>query len=150
MPAKAGIQKLMFETSARTLKILSAVIWYGGAISLIFKGGGLLAEAFSLQPGDAWPLGVVVAGIVFGGLKARYFFSGVCEKNLLRIESLKRPRVWQFFRKRFFFFLLLMIVLGISLSGWAHHRYVFLLCVSALDLSIGVALLGSSYVFWKR
>ena len=140
----------MFDVSARTLKIFSAVVWYGGAISLIFKGGNLLAEAFALQPESAWPWGVVVAGVVFGGLKARYFFSRVCEKNLLRIESLERPKIWQFFRGRFFFFLMIMIVLGISLSRWAHHRYVFLLYVATLDLSIGVALVGSSYMFWKR
>ena len=140
----------MFDVSARTLKIFSAVVWYGGAISLIFKGGRLLAEAFALQPESAWPWGVVVGGVVFGGLKARYFFSRVCEENLLRIESLERPKIWQFFRGRFFFFLMIMIVLGISLSRWAHHRYVFLLYVAALDLSIGVALVGSSYMFWKR
>ena len=92
----------------------------------------------------------MVIGVVFGGLKARYLFSGVCEKNLLRIESLKRPKIWQFFRKRFFFFLMIMIVLGISLSRWAHHHYVFLLFVAALDLSIGAALMGSGYIFWKR
>lgn len=140
----------MFDVSARTLKIFSAVVWSGGCVFLLFKSWALLTEAIALRPGSAWPWGVVVAGVVFGGLKARYFFSGVCEKNLLRIESLERPKIWQFFRGRFFFFLMIMIVLGISLSRWAHHRYVFLLYVATLDLSIGVALVGSSYMFWKR
>jgi len=140
----------MFDVSTRTLKIFSAVVWYGGGVVLLIKSWDLLAEAFALRPDSVGLWGVVLAGIVFGALKARYLFSGVCRKNLLRIESLKRPRVWQFFRKRFFFFLLLMIILGVSLSRWAHHHYVFLLCVSTLDLSIGVALMGSSYVFWKR
>lgn len=145
-PMKNGI----FDTSARTLKVLSAIVWFGGAISLLFKSGHLLAEAFALQPNSSWPWGILVVGVVFGGLKARYLFSRVCEKNLLRIKSLKRPKIWQFFRGRFFFFLISMIVLGISLSRWAHHGYVFLLSVVALDLSIGVALVGSSYMFWKR
>lgn len=145
-----GENIFMFETSTRTLKMLAAFIWYGGAIALLFKGGALLAEAFALRPNFAGPWGIVVVGVIFGGLKARYFFSEVCRKNLLRIESLEQPHVWQFFRQRFFFFLLLMIVLGICLSRWAHHRYLFLLCVSALDLSIGVALMGSSYMFWKK
>jgi len=140
----------LFETSTRTLKMLAAFIWYGGAIALLFKGGALLAEAFALRPNFVGPWSIVVVGVVFGGLKARFFFSGVCRKNLLRIESLEQPQVWQFFRKRFLFFLLLMIVLGISLSRWAHHRYVFLLCVSALDLSISVALMSSSYMFWEK
>ena len=140
----------MLDTSVRSLKVLSAVVWYGGAISLILKAWRLLAEASAMQPDNAWPWGIVVVGVVFGGLKARYLFSRVCEKNLLWIESMERPKVWQFFRRRFFFFLLLMIVLGISLSRWAHQRYVLLLCVAALDLSIGVALMGSSFIFWKK
>ena len=142
--------KLIFDISARTLKMLAAAVWYGGGVALLIKSWALMAEAFALRPDQAWPWGVLAGGVVLGGLKARYFFSAVCEKNLLRIESLKRPKIWQFFRKRFFFFLLLMIVLGVSLSRGAHHRYVFLLCVAALDLSIGVALMGSSYMFWKR
>ena len=145
-PKKHGL----FDASTRTLKMLAAAVWYGGAISLIFNGGCVLAEAFALQPDSLGPWGVIVAGFVFGGLKARYFFSRVCEKNLLRIESLKRPKIWQFFRGRFFFFLMIMIVLGISLSRWAHHRYVFLLYVAALDLSIGVGLIGSSHMFWQK
>ncbi len=145
-PMKHGL----FDISTPTLKILAAIVWFSGATFLIFKGGSLLAEAFALQPDSAWPWGFVVIGVVLGGLKARYLFSGVCEKNLLRIESLARPKIWQFFRKRFFFFLMIMIVLGVSLSRWAHHHYVFLLFVAALDLSIGAALMGSGYIFWKR
>jgi len=145
-PMKHGF----FDASTRTLKMLAAIVWNGGAISLIFKGGCLLAEAYALHPDRAWPWGVAVVGVVFGGLKARYFFSRVCEKNLLRIESLKRPKIWQFFRGRFFFFLMIMIVLGISLSRWANHRYLFLLGVAALDLSIGVGLIGSSHMFWQK
>ena len=140
----------MFDTSVRTLKILAGIVWYGCAISLIFKAWRLLAEAFSLRPDPVWPWGVVIMGVLVGSLKARYLFSGVCEKNLQRINFLVRPKIWQLFRKRFFFFLLLMIPLGVSLSRSAHQNYVFLLSVAALDLSIGVALMGSSYLFWKR
>ena len=141
---------MMFDTSARTLKAMSAAVWFSGGIALLLKSWILLAEAFTLRPDCAWPWWVVVAGVVFGGLKARYFFSRVCEKNLLRIESLEQAKIWQFFRGRFFFFLLIMMVLGIGLSRWADHRYVFSLYVAALDLSIGVALMGSSYMFWIK
>ena len=140
----------MFDTSARTLRILSAVVWYGGGIALLVKSGMLLAEAFALGSNHVWPWGLVVAGVVLGALRGRYFFSRVCQKNLLRIGSLERPKIWQFFRKRFYFLLLLMILFGIGLSRWANHRYVFLLCVAALDLAVGVALIGSSYVFWIK
>lgn len=140
----------MFESSQRTLKLLSAAVWYGGGLVLLIKSGSLLVEASALRPDHIWPWGIAVVGLILGGVKARYFFSRVCEKNLRRIESLERPKIWQFFRKRFFFFLLVMVVLGISLSRWARHHYGPLLCVAALDLTVGVALMGSSYVFWKR
>jgi hypothetical protein len=140
----------LFDASIRTLKMLAAAVWCGGGVVLLVKSWALLTEAFALRPDSAGLWVPLTAGVVFGGLKARYFFSRVCEKNLLRIESLKRPKLWQFFRGRFFFFLMIMIVLGISLSRWAHHRYVFLLFVGGLDLSIGVALMGSSTMFWKR
>jgi hypothetical protein len=140
----------MFNTTARTLKILAGIVWYGGSISLIVKAWRLLAEACAVRPDSAWPWGIVVMGLLVGSLKARYLFSGFCEKNLQRINSLGRPKIWQFYRKRFFFFLLLMILLGISLSRMAHDQYLFLLSVALLDLSIGVALMGSGYLFWKR
>jgi hypothetical protein len=140
----------MFDTSARTLIILAGVIWYGGAIFLLFKGGQLLAEALALRPGSAGPWGIIVVGVIVGSLKARYLFNNVCEKNLQRIENLVRPQIWQFFRIRFFFFLMLMIILGISLSIMAHEQYPLIIWVAALDLSIGMALMSSSYMFWKR
>ena len=140
----------MFDTSARTLRILSAVVWYGGGIVLLVKSGMLMAEAFALRSDHVWPWGLVAAGIVLGVLRGRYLFSRVCQKNLVRIESLERPKIWQFFRKRFYFLLLLMVLLGVGLSRWANHRHVYLLCVAALDLAVGVALMGSSYVFWME
>ena len=105
----------MFVISARTLKMLAAAVWCGGGVVLLIKSWALMAEAFALRPDQVWPWGALAGGVVLGGLKARYFFSPVCEKNLLRIKSLLRPKIWQFFRGRFFFILLLMIVLGISL-----------------------------------
>ena len=140
----------LFDVSTRTLKMLAAAVWCGGGIVLLVKSWALLSEAFALRPDSVGPWAAIAAGLVLGGLKARYFFRKVCEKNLLRIESLKRPKLWQFFRGRFFFFLTIMIVLGISLSRWAHHRYAFLLFVGGLDLSIGVALMGSSTMFWNN
>ncbi len=43
-----------------------------------------------------------------------------------------------------------MILLGAVLSRMAHGHYAFLIGVAALDFSIAMALLGSSYVFWQR
>ena len=88
--------------------------------------------------------------LLLGGLKARYLFSKSCRKNLARIKTLDQPRIWQFFRPRFFLLLALMILTGAMLSRLAEGHYPSLVGVGALDLSLAIALLGSSIVFWQQ
>ena len=140
----------MLTVSARTLNILAAFVWYVGGIVLLLKGGSLLAEANSLKSEQYWFWIAAVAGLFIGGFKAILLFSKVCQKNLNRIESLDRPKIWQFFRPDFFAFLAAMILAGATLSRLAHDNYFFLIGVAILDFSIAIALLGSSYVFWKK
>ena len=135
--------------SSSTLKILAALLWYIGSIILLLKGSSLLSEAEVLEPEGGWPWQVAVLGAFLGGLKARFIFNKSCQKNLDRIGALDQPRLWQFFRIRFFVALLLMVLVGVSLSMLAHNNYPMLISVALLDISIGIALLGSSYVFWK-
>ncbi len=137
-------------TIVRTLKILAALFWYIGGIILVLKGGSLLIQADTLKPEQNWTWLAVVIGLLIGGLKAKYFFSKSCKKNLIRIDLLNNPKVWQFFRPGFFLFLLIMIVTGVTLSRLAHNNYIFLISVAILDISIATALIGSSYVFWKE
>ena len=136
--------------SARTLKVLAAIVWYTGGIVLLFKARSLLAEATRLQPQDWWPLAAIAAGVALGALKARFIFSPSCRRNLRRIDCLHRRRPWDFFRLGFFVFLLLMIAGGATMSRLAHGNYPFLIGVAVLDLTIATALIGSSYVFWKQ
>jgi hypothetical protein len=136
-------------TSNRSLKALSALVWYGGGIVLLLKGGSLLTEAAALRPGLAWPWFAVGTALLFGGLKARFLFSKSCGRNLARIAALDQPRIWQFFEPGFFVALVVMIVAGAILSRLAHNHYSLLLGVAVLDLGIAIALLGSSHVFWR-
>ena len=140
----------MLTVSTRTLNVLAAFVWYVGGIVLLLKGSTMLAEAHSLRPEHGWLWLAAVAGSFIGGAKAKFIFSKTCQKNLSRITSLDRPRIWQFFSPWFFVFLAVMILAGVTLSRLAHNNYAFLIGVSILDLSISVALLGSSYVFWKQ
>ena len=117
---------------------------------LLLKGGSLLVEAHSLKPEQEWLWFAAVAGPFIGGIKAMFLFSKSCQNNLTRIGVLDQPRIWQFFRPWFFVALIVMILAGATLSRLAHNNYVFLISVGILDLSIAVALLGSSYVFWKQ
>ncbi len=117
---------------------------------LLFKGCSLLVEAGRLRPGQDWLWIAAAAGPFIGGLKAHFIFSKTCQGNLDRIAALDHPGIWQFFRPGFFAFLAIMILAGVTLSRQAHNNYVFLISVAILDISIAIALLGSSYVFWKQ
>ena len=140
----------MLVASTSRLKIIAALVWYVGGIVLLLKGGGLLVEADALKPEQDWLWLAAVAGLFLGGLKAKFLFSKSCQKNLDRIAALDRPRIWQFFRPGFLVFLTVMILTGATLSRLAHNNYPFLIGVAILDLGIAIALLGSSYVFWKQ
>ena len=140
----------MIVVSTRSLKIFAALVWYVGATILLLKGCSLLVEADALKPDEGWPRLAAVAGLFLGGLKAKFLFNRSCQRNLDRIAALNRPRVWQFFRPGFFVVLTVMILVGVTLSRLAHNNYPFLIGVAMLDIGIGIALLGSSYVFWKQ
>ena len=140
----------MPTVSTRTLNILAAIVWYGGGLVLLLKSGSLLREATALHPELFWPAVALSLGLAIGGVKARYLFSRSCRKNLSRISTLEEPKFWQFFRPRMFFFLAVMISGGATLSRLAQDNYLLLCGVAALDLTIAVALLGSSYVFWQQ
>ena len=140
----------MLVVSTRSLKILAALVWYIGSALLLVKGRSLLVEADAMKPEESWPWIAAVTGFLLGGLKAKFLFSKSCQRNLDRIDALGWPRIWQFFRPGFFVALSLMILVGIILSSLAHNNYTFSICVAILDISIGIALLGSSYVFWKQ
>ncbi len=140
----------MFVTSPRILNMLSAAVWLIGGVVLLLKSGSLLAEAIELHPKWLWPALSAGVGLVVGGLKSRFIFRRSCHKNLNRIAALTEPKLWQFFSPRFFLLLALMITTGVTLSRMAEGRYVMLLGVAALDLTIAVALLGSYPVFVQR
>jgi hypothetical protein len=140
----------LLTVSHRTLNILAALVWYIGGIVLLIKGSNLLLEAELLQPDKHWPWTAAITALLIGGIKAKFLFSKSCRKNIARIAALDQPKLWQFFRPVFFLFLLLMIMTGAALSYLAHGNYPFLLGIAALDFAIAIALLGSSYVFWKR
>lgn len=139
----------MLTVSHTVLKFLAAFVWYTGGFVLLFKGLSLLQEARAIHPGWLWPVLVVMGALLLGGVKAKYLFRKSCRKNLARIDAMTEPKIWQFFRPGFFLALALMIATGAALSRLANGRYVPLLAVSLLDLSIAVALLSSSIVFWQ-
>lgn len=138
----------MFIVTTRNLKILSGVCWYIGSVILILKGSGLMIEAERLRPGQAWIWLAVGVALLCGFLKAKLIFSQFCLKNLARIETLGRPKVWQVFQPYFLIMLFLMMIGGAILSRLAQGNYPALIAVAMLDFSIAIALIQSGFVFW--
>ncbi|MCR4290646.1 MAG: hypothetical protein NUV86_10355 [Candidatus Scalindua sp.] len=138
--------------SIRTLNIFAAFVWYIGGIVLLIKGTGLLVEAYSLKPEQYWPWLAVAVGPAIGIIKGKFIFRKSCLKNLARINAINQPKIWQFFKPWFFAVLAIMIVFGAAMARLAHtqHSYYFLIAVSIVDIDIGIALLWSSYIFWKQ
>jgi len=139
----------MFNASHRTLKLLASLIWYSGFIVLFIKSSGLLLDADSIKPNQLWTWFAVFFGLLIGAIKARYLYIRLCIKNLNRINVLKQPKLWHFYRMRFFFFLFSMIILGKFLSQIAHDNYPMLIIMAIVELSVATALLGSSHCFWR-
>jgi len=140
----------MFDCSKDTLKLLASLVWYSGAVVLSVKSIIMLLEAQTIKPGHAGIWLVIIGGILFGAIKAKYLFKKVCIKNLDRIKALKNPKLWEFYRFRFFIFLLTMILLGSFISRQAHGHYSMLITMALIEISLATALLGSSVCFWKK
>ncbi len=119
---------------------------------LLIKGSSLLTEAYSLKPEQYWPWLAVAVGPVIGSIKGKFIFRKSCLKNLARIDALNQPKIWQFFKPWFFLVLVIMILFGATMARLAHtqHNYYFLIGVAIVDIDIGIALLWSSYMFWKE
>ena len=147
MRVVGALPGIVFSVTKNTLKIISAVVWLSGAIVLVWKSVSLYAQADALQPGEIWSWLAVAAAILLGVIKAQYLFGGFCRKNLTRIAALENPKLWHAFRPGFYVFLTTMILLGALLSKLAAGNYPALLALVVLDVSIGVALLGSMRVF---
>ncbi len=140
----------MLNTSSLTLKRLAALVWYSGVVVLLFKSSILFLEADRSGAGSLLIILAILSGLLIGWVKAKYLFIKMCNRNLKRINALKQPMLWQFYRNRFFIFLGLMILLGTYLSKLIQGDYVMLVALAIVELSIATALLISSHCFWRR
>lgn len=139
----------MFELSREGVIRLAALIWYGGSGVLLVKSSGLLLAAEGLNPGQPWVWLAIIAGLLLGGVKARYLFSGFCRKNILRINALQGRRPWHCYRGRFYLFLLTMVLLGGWCARLAEGDYGLLLLLALVELSVATALLAGGRCFWR-
>jgi len=122
-------------------------VWYIGAAALCLKSYSLFAEAYAIDADIVSITLLLALGTLLGLLKTRYIFTHALSKNMIRIDSLELPKIWQFYRVSFFVFLLGVISLGAYLSRVAHGDYLLLVSVGVVDmsLSIGLSLSGILY-----
>jgi len=123
-------------------------IWYIGFIMLSLKSYKLFFEAYTINSNITYLLLFLLIGFLLSLLKTKYIFIKSCKKNLERIEQLKKPRIWQFYRTEFFVFLLFVISLGAFLSHIASGDYYFLMLVGIIDMALALALFFSSFQFF--
>ncbi|MCP3931840.1 MAG: hypothetical protein GY705_22425, partial [Bacteroidetes bacterium] len=109
----------IFTVSHQSLRLMAALVWYGGSIALLWKAFYLLSDAKALKPEVDWLWGAVLGGSIIGTLKGQLLFNRSCQRNLARINALVQPQVWQFFKPSFFLFLAIMIIAGATLSRLA-------------------------------
>ena len=140
----------MIKVEKKTLKLLAAFVWYTGFMALVTKATLLFLKAYTLNDNMLLLLSVLLFTSIIIYFKIKYIFSKVCRKNLERIEALTSPKFWEFYRVRFFVFLITMIILGAFLSRMAEGNYWFLISVAAVDMSVGLSLFFSGFIFWKK
>jgi hypothetical protein len=121
-----------------------------GGVILFVKGYSLLKEANKQSENISLMILLLILTLFTGLLKNKYIMSKFCRKNLKRINTLKSPKIYQFFTPGFLFALALMILTGMTLSKLAFGNYNFMLAIGGLDLSLSVALLSSSIIFVKE
>ena len=83
-------------------------------------------------------------------IKVGLLSGGQRQALTLLMATLKKPKLWDFYRLRFFIFLLTMIVMGNFISRHAHGNYSMLVNMALIEISLATALLGSSFCFWKK
>lgn len=140
----------MMNVSRNTVIIVAAVIWHAGGIALLLKGSALIGGAYRM---GHEPIGAVIAalvGIGAGFIKGGLLFSRNCERNIKRIKAMAEPNIWHCFKPGMLVFLSVVIPAGAWMSRAASGNYMLLCLIGSLDLSISVALLTSSRVFWKK
>lgn len=139
----------MINASPKTLILLSAIVWIGGGLQLLYKGISLVEKALVIDPSSITIYAVVIVGVIIGLIKKKIIMSKFCVKNIKRIKNLENPKIHQFYEAKFFFFLTLMIMTGFSLSRLAEGNYSFLLAVATLDFALTTALLTSASIYFK-
>lgn len=129
-------KRLAIKVHSRVLLGLAALIWLLVGMSLIIKGGQILAW----QP--LWLLSALAVGL----LKAFLLLDRLARRNVLRLHAYKTPIfIGRLFAARTWIIIAVMIVLGrlLRLPGVAPQLSGF------FSLAVGLALVVASRLLWQ-
>ncbi len=133
--------------------IIAALIWGLGAIGCFAKAHDLLHLADDRGATKTELIVTHVVPLVGGIIIGHYWFANLAEKNIVRMQSLEKPKWHSSFRWQLWLFLiffdgsLMLLSDVITRSGQdANQEYVSSLVFAGLDLSIFAALFVS---FWR-
>ena len=135
----------------RNLIKLAGWLWVIIGFFLIYRAALLYQLAIEEQNAARLPIVFsLLAGLVIGTIKGKFVLSKTALKNKLRIESLTvSPKIHHIFAKPFYGFIAGMMLLGIALRTFNEYIGGYLV-VGAIYSGIGMALVVSSLVYWKK
>jgi uncharacterized membrane protein len=134
-----------------SLYTLAGSIWGLVGLFMIIRGAGMYQDALNTQNATQTALMISIAvSAILGVAKGRFVLSKTARRNKSRIDSLEEPlKVHHVYAKSFYFLIAGMIALGISLRTFNEYLGGYVV-VAAIYCGIGLALMISSLVYWKR
>lgn len=97
--------------------------------------------------------GIIISltlGLILGGAKGKFVLSKTARRNRARIENLPEPvKVHQVFATPFYGLIAGMMLLGVLMRTFNAYLGGYIV-VAAIYCAIGMALIISSRVYWKR
>lgn len=117
---------------------------------LIYRSMELYERALGEQQSTLQAITIsVVIGMIIGGLKGKFVLVKTARKNKSRIEDLEGPlKIYHAFAKKFYILIPGMILLGFLLRHFNSYLGGYVV-VGAIYCGIGMALIVSSFPYWK-
>jgi len=134
-----------------SLYTLAGSIWGLVGLLMIIRGADMYQDALNTQNATQTALMISIAiSAIIGVAKGRFVLSKTARRNKSRIDSIEEPlKVHHVYAKSFYFLIAGMIALGISLRTFNEYLGGYVV-VGAIYCGIGLALMISSLVYWKR
>lgn len=130
---------------------LAGAIWGLVGLFLLVRGIDMYLLAVRSQGSSQQAVAIsLAAALLIGGIKGKFVLTKTARRNKERIDKLPPPvKVHHVYAKPFYLFIAAMMGLGFVLRNWNEYLGGYVV-VAAIYCGIGIALMVSSLVYWKR